>query len=817
VQLPPLTRVLRGEVIDQLAAERRKVRAGSSEDEQPFIGLAKDWRRLLFPQADDKTFADGYAQAVTFALLLARTSDISLEGRSLHDVGKALGVQHSLMGRALQLLTDYVAADFKVSLDLLVTVIGAVRWDRIRNSRRDVYLYLYEEFLAEYDDELRQASGTYYTPQEIVNEMVRLTQEVLTDDLQIQGGFASPDVFTIDPAMGTGTYLQSVIETVRTHTEDELGEGAVSGALTELATRIAGFEIQMGPYAVAELRVAELLGDAGATLPADGLKLYVTDTLDDPTADQTQIASGLQTIARSRERANAIKRNQKVNVVIGNPPYRELAAGLGGWVERGSAAHKGNSRAILDDFVTGVPGKLTQKIKNFYVFFWRWATWKVWESTPSDETGVICFITTSGYLKGTAFTAMRRYLREHASDGWIIDLTPEGQTPDIPTRVFPGVRQPLAIGIFVRKPGTSSTQPADLRYISVHGRRAEKFKALRGLHPSSPQWRPVRTGWTASLTAAPESAWDQWPAPDDLMPWYSPGVFPTRTWVYSPSPATLEGRWQTLVAEPSSEKRRVLMKDSGGYMEKQFKHIPGHEHQNRLRPIAELGPGTSNEAIVTVGFRAFDRHKLIADPRLIHRHREGLWAAIRPGQVYVIEQHSVSIDDGPGLLFSADIPDFHHFNNRGGRVLPLLHPDGSPNLAPGLESALSAVVGTKVSSPDVIAYLAAVTAHPAFTQTFAVELETPGIRIPITTDPALWSRATSLGQEIIWAQSYGSASARSGPAARLLSQRTTPKGSRAPKRCSNSRTASSTYRKPRRSSSAAAGLAPSPATSSTMR
>src|SRR6185437_10546655 len=116
--------------------------------------------------------------------------------------------------------------------------------------------------------------------------------------------------------------------------------------------------------------------------------------------------------------------------------------------ENGGQEHGKRTRAILEDFYVAGAGRFKAKVKNLYVYFWRWATWKVWESTPSDETGVVCFITTSGYLTGSAFTGMRRYLREQATEGWVIDLTPEGHTPDVPTRVFPGVRQPLAIGIF---------------------------------------------------------------------------------------------------------------------------------------------------------------------------------------------------------------------------------------------------------------------------------------------------------------------------------------------------------------------------------
>ena len=162
--IAPLTRLLRGEVLDQLAAEKKWIAARADEYAQPFTGLARDWRALLFPQANDATFADGYAQTVTFALLLARTEGIEVTGRPLHEIGAALGNDHSLMGKALQLLTDDVAADFRVTLDLLVRVIGAVDWPRIRGGRHDTYLHLYEHFLDLYDNELRKKSVSNAPP-----------------------------------------------------------------------------------------------------------------------------------------------------------------------------------------------------------------------------------------------------------------------------------------------------------------------------------------------------------------------------------------------------------------------------------------------------------------------------------------------------------------------------------------------------------------------------------------------------------------------------------------------------------------------------
>ncbi|MGH3613417.1 MAG: hypothetical protein ACRDRK_12655 [Pseudonocardia sp.] len=166
----PLCRLLRDEVVDQLGRERLRVRQGAPAAEQPFIGLATDWRALLFPGASDQQFADGYAQTVTFALLLARSRSVDFSNTSIHRVGNDLGASSALMGRALQLLTDHVKESFRVTLDTLLRVVSAVDWGRVRAGRRDTYLYLYEQFLEAYDNALRRSSGSYYTPLNVAQQ-----------------------------------------------------------------------------------------------------------------------------------------------------------------------------------------------------------------------------------------------------------------------------------------------------------------------------------------------------------------------------------------------------------------------------------------------------------------------------------------------------------------------------------------------------------------------------------------------------------------------------------------------------------------------
>lgn len=266
------------------------------------------------------------------------------------------------------------------------------------------------------------------------------------------------------------------------------------------------------------------------------------------------------------------------------------------------------------------------------------------------------------------------------------------------------------------------------------------------------------------LTPAAQGAWDEFPALADLLPWVAPGVKANRTWVYAPAKEILDARWRRLVTEPDDDVKRALFKETrDSRLDDRKDALPGSDTAvaaGQLGDEREAGPAT-----VRVGYRSFDRQWVVADSRALDQPRPALWAARWPGQVFTIEQHSKAISSGPGVVFSALIPDMDHFKgSEGGRALPLLHPGGRPNVAPGLLDALSALVGGEVFAGDVdatdlLAYVAAVVAHPGYTARFADELTTPGIRVPLTADPALWADAVALGRTILWAHTYGEAQA----------------------------------------------------------
>src|SRR5262245_57547957 len=212
----------------------------------------------------------------------------------IENAAQELRKTNSLIGTALRLLTDDAANQnaLKTSLGTLTRVLDAVDWPTITKDKPEAWLYFYEDFLEVYDNKLRKRTGSYYTPPEVVAAMVSLVDEALRGRLfERPTGFAASDVVVADPAVGTGTFLLGVLRTIATTVSADQGPGAVRGAIEAAAKRVIGFEIQFGPFAVAQLRLmAEMQAlmktpkNHAPALP--DLHLFITDTLGNPFVEE---------------------------------------------------------------------------------------------------------------------------------------------------------------------------------------------------------------------------------------------------------------------------------------------------------------------------------------------------------------------------------------------------------------------------------------------------------------------------------------------------------------------------------------------------
>lgn len=752
-----LCRLLRDEVTEQLGLKS-----------QALTDLATDWRELLFPEATDEAFADGYAQAVTFGLLMARAKKIELS-TGLDRVGRELARTSSLIGTALRLLTDDATDQetLKTALSTLVRVLDAVDWDSISKGDADAWLYFYEEFLEVYDNDLRKQTGSYYTPPEVVGAMVGLVDEALRSQrFGLYGGLASSSVTVADPATGTGTFVLGVLRRIAQTVRADEGEGAVPGKIQDALKRLIAFEMQLGPFAVAQLRILAEVVELTGTLPNTAPRMFVTNTLSDPEEEERYFQKFFAPLANQRKDANRIMREEPVTVVIGNPPYKDKAKGKGSWVESGPQHSKGTAplTAWMPPLEWGA-GAHSKHLRNLYIYFWRWATWKVFDQGDGKRLGphegIVCFITVAGFLNGPGFQRMRAYLRETCDDIWVIDCSPEGHQPEVNTRIFQGVQQPVCIVMASRSRKKRKGLGAVHFQALPKGRREEKFRALAATRLGSKDWIACPAAARAAFLPASLGAWSTFPKLEDLFGWNGSGVMPGRTWVIAPDAQSLKDRWHKLVSA------------SAAAMDDLFQpHLVdgevGDRHSGRVLKDALVGFEVRESAVhgdtkgveppIRYGYRSFDRQWIIPDKRLINRPNPELWEMRSEEQVFLTAFSQESPSSGPAVTFTGLIPDLHHYKGSfGGRVFPLWR-DGEatqPNVKASLLAVLSERLGRAVDAGEMMAYLAGIAAHPAYTARFQDDLSTPGLRIPITADTELFSRVAAAGRRVIWLHTFG--------------------------------------------------------------
>ena len=681
--LAPLCRLLRAEVL-----------AAVQNPESSLAALAVDWRHYLFPDADDAQFADAYAQTLTYALLLARWSGAA--ALSTTQATQTLRPQHGLLAEALKILADEQArAEIATPVQVLERVIGAV--DPAALARQwtggDPWLYFYEDFLAVYDPKMRKDRGVYYTPVPVVRVQVALIAELLETRFDAEFSFVDPKVVTLDPAAGTGTYILAALDHGLARVAATQGPGMRAQAATVGARNLHAFEILVGPYAVAHLRLSQRVLAEGGTLPMDGAHVYLTDTLEPPNAAPPgHLPLVYKALGEEHRRAQKVKADTAVLVCLGNPPYdrQVLDAGdvgqtrKGGWIRYGDAHREG--AGILRDFIAPLNalglGLHAKNLYNDYVYFWRWALWKVFESQGGP--GIVGFITAASYLAGPGFAGMRQLLRRTFDDLWVIDLEGDNLGARKTDNVF-AIQTPVAIAIGVRYAKPRPETPANVRYARIEGSQAAKLERLSQVQCFADlPWKECPADWTAPLLPLTGSAYFRWPLVTDLFPWQENGVQFKRSWPIGETAEVLEHRWRALL---TAKDRKAAFKES------RDRKITGSypslgDKETRLPPLASLEPTAPMPGLNCYAFRSFDRRFALFDNRIGDYLRPALYRSYSDRQVFLTSFLTEKLGDGPAAVVTAFIPDLHHFRGSfgGAHVIPLWRDAAAthPNITRGL-------------------------------------------------------------------------------------------------------------------------------------
>lgn len=723
-------RLVRGIVRDRLAELREQ-----GVEDHALLEVRQVFRDVLYshpeaagyPARDfDKLFSAAFAQTLAFGLLLVREATRKAVGP---DAWRHMPEEHPLMRTALRVLSqDEVLRDIGIGFDVMCDTVNTFSTEilEIRPDKRDPILYFYEDFLKTFDPEAREKYGVYYTPVEVVEYMVGAIDRALRENLGAEG-LLDPAVTILDPAAGTGTFLLGIAQRVR---NEEVGKGAGMAALAlrNLAARMFGFELLVGPYAVAHYRLHHTLSRSGNNEDAEPVQLprlgiYLADTLAEPNAAAPggQLGFVARGIADERTEANRIKTRQPILAIIGNPPYRRLEEGeneklVGRWMDR-----------LWDDLKVPVRsaghGNQLNTFPELSVAFWRWAIWKLFESENAPRRGVIAFISNRKFLTGWPYAGLRKTMRERFDRIEIFDLRGDvrvGERAGIDgdQGVF-NIKVGTAITIAIADGRKGKGEAADVFYTDSWAdglfSRDDKFERLKE---------------RANAGTMPDAIVVARGLLDDMRPEpFQNGEWVSLREIFAFSKSGMKSGDDDVFTALVRERLRDLVTP-------------------RLSGRADARYDVSLETYYS--YRPLDRRWFFNDLRLLNRpgpEMQRVWGANNVG-LYAMP---FGTGAGPAVWCHGLIPDYHALSGRGGYAFPLYdrRPGvDAPNIVPALIAGLTVAYGANVSAEDVFDAMLCLLSASSYTRRFAEDLEDtfPHIAFPVQYD--VFRNAVHIGREI---------------------------------------------------------------------
>ena len=600
--------------------------------------------------------------------------------------------------------------------------------------------YFYEPFLEAFDPDLRKQLGVWYTPAEVVRYMVARVDRALRDDLGIADGLAADNVYVLDPCCGTGAYLAEVLRRIAANLEGR-GLGALAGARVKQAAleRVFGFEIMPAPFVVAHLQIGLTMQDLDATLDDETERagVFLTNALTgwEPKNDKPLPFPELE---EERDRAERVKRDTPILVILGNPPYNGFA-GMAVDEERElSEAYRTTRRVRHPE---------GQGLNDLYVRSFRMAERRIAERTGQ---GVVCFISNYSWLDGLSFTGMReRYLE--AFDAIRIDclngdkyktgkVAPDG-SPDpsiFSTEGDPvGIQVGTAISTLVRKADHAPAKEVGFRHLWGQAKPAELTATAEAeAEALYDQIEPILPLGLPFAQTAVSKDWFECPALPDLFPVSFPGVKTSRDgYLVDTDLDRLKARIgeyfeETLSHDEIARQYPAVMKSTEIFNARAVRDA-----------LLERG-GPIDSGFIRFFYRPFDIRWLYWEPdsRLLDRSRPDYQPHVFEGNMWLsAAQHLRKGAEKPQACFSEHMGSLHLIE-RGALMFPAYLRDGGlgiggkeiqrrPNLSHAAQHYLHRI-GASVE--DLFHHVLATLHDPAYREanSGALRMEWPRIPLP---------------------------------------------------------------------------------------
>ena len=426
------------------------------------------------------------------------------------------------------------------------------------SQKQDFLNTVYEQFFQGFSVKVADTHGIVYTPQPIVDFMVKSVEHILATEFG--RSLSDMGVHIIDPFVGTGNFIVRLMQEIQ-------GRRLPQKYREELHCN----EVMLLPYYIASLNIEHAYFEKTGNYEPFPHICFV-DTFDTFGLMDAPHQTGEFTYF-TPENTLRVEEQQEIPmfVVIGNPPYN---AGQKNENDNNrNRRHAGVDARVRNTFAADSNAQLKNKLYDPYVKAFRWAMDKL-----GDE-GVVAFVTNNSFIDGQMFDGMRRHLSEEFDTLYILDLggnVHKGQSGD--ANVF-GIQVGVSVNLLVKSKGNGGKPAAHIFYNdeTAHLSKAHTFAFLdANQHVGNLEWQELtpdkRHTWlTADLhmdfdtfipmgsRSAKSTRGD---VEDTLFKIYSVGVLTARdAWAYNFNRGALAKNMQAMMefynSEVSKWERRV--------------------------------------------------------------------------------------------------------------------------------------------------------------------------------------------------------------------------------------------------------------------
>ena len=786
-----------------LVADMQAKEAGQQATD--LIGQYEAFKANLIHDITVDEFADIYAETIAYGLFAARLHD---DTPATFTRGEALDLLPK-SNPFLRELFIYIAGPnlderLRRVIDELCNVFCATNMEQVLRhfgkvtARQDPFLHFYEVFLAEYNPAKRKARGVWYTPEPVVNFIVRAVDEVLKSEFGLADGLADTSRISIDwdtgqtdkkgkpatvkkevhrvqildPATGTGTFLAEVVKLV-----SERVKGVAPGQWSnyveqDLIPRIHGFELLMASYAMCHMKLDMILTGLGykPSNKPPRLGVYLTNSLEEGERVEQTLFGLSRAIAEEAKAASDIKRQTPIMVVIGNPPYSGHSSNKGAWIE-----------GLMADYKVSPELKRPAQAKwlsDDYVKFVRFAEHMI----EKNGEGVLGYITNHGYLDNPTFMDMRRHLQETFDRIYVLDLhgnakkkevSPDGSADK---NVF-DIQQGVAIVVAVKRRDTGkSKQPAKVFHGELWGNREAKYETL---------WEGTHGALMAEDVSPDAAPWRFKPTDKALEKAYQSGFSIADLFSPNgrPAPGIVTTHDQFAIswsAQEAVNKVETLLSTENEAEARQHFRLCSQSQWNYTAAKAALADEGWRQEIIPVAYRPFDTRFTVYNSHVAVHRRERVMA-------HMVDRNNLSLlatkavrDNVYAHCSVADkcneVIYLSGVSASNAMCLPLyLYPEESTldqtirvNFDPKLYAQIRKTAGLKgvTAPPDgtgafrkstgearpdevkVFDYVYGALHCPAYRETYADFLKTGFPRIPFPSSPEVFRKVSEQGEAL---------------------------------------------------------------------